>query len=182
MNLSKALLLFVLLLVAAVVAACGDDSEEATPATPTATAEEIPLASPTADAEEDVREAVFRWQFENNASGLQQAAQVYFLALGSGDQYDDPSTELLERFAENDPPVRPVSLSTADPGAGVVDVETGDIGLIFRIATISWTSDTAADVTGGYYEAGLSASGNTYTVEFVDGEWTVVDDVMHWIS
>jgi len=32
------------------------------------------------------------------------------------------------------------------------------------------------------YEAGLSASGNTYTVKKIKGKWKVTNDKMHWIS
>lgn len=34
---------------------------------------------------DDIREAVFRWQFDHNASGQQAAAQVYFLEVGKKD-------------------------------------------------------------------------------------------------
>jgi hypothetical protein len=38
-------------------------------------------------------------------------------------------------------------------------------------------------VTGGYFEAGLSASGNTYTLgRQRDGSWLVTSDQMQWIS
>lgn len=54
--------------------------------------------------------------------------------------------------------------------------------LIFRVTSIKWKSDTEVDVSGGYYEAGLSASGNTYTVKKEKGKWKVTNDKMHWIS
>jgi hypothetical protein len=31
---------------------------------------------------DDIREAVFRWQFDHNGSGQQTNAQVYFLEIG----------------------------------------------------------------------------------------------------
>lgn len=37
-------------------------------------------------------------------------------------------------------------------------------------------------MNGGYSEANLSASGNTYLVKWRDGKWKVVKDVMNWVS
>ncbi|HCS54942.1 MAG TPA: hypothetical protein DIW81_25710, partial [Planctomycetaceae bacterium] len=86
------------------------------------------------------------------------------------------------RFAEHKSPVRKVSACTADSGKGVLDKKTGERGLIFRVTSIEWKSDTEVDVKGGYYEGGLNASGNTYTVKKENGKWKVTNDKMHWIS
>jgi hypothetical protein len=129
--------------------------------------------------EDDVREAVFRWQFEHNASGQQKKAKAYYLQIG---EKGDPSDALMKRFAEHKPPVRKVSACTADAGKGVLDKKTGERGLIFRVTSIEWKSDTEVDVKGGYYEGGLSASGNTYTVKKENGKWKMTNDKMHWIS
>jgi hypothetical protein len=129
---------------------------------------------------DDIREAVFRWQFDHNASGQQTNAQVYFLEVG--EKSGDPTEEFMKRFADHKPPVRKVSACTADAGKGVLDRKTGEKGLIFRVTNIKWKSDTEVDVSGGYHEAGLSASGNTYTVKKKKGKWKVTNDKMHWIS
>ena len=47
---------------------------------------------------------------------------------------------------------------------------------------MKYTDKDHATVNGGYFEAGLSASGNVYTVERLKGVWTVVKDEMTWIS
>jgi hypothetical protein len=65
---------------------------------------------------------------------------------------------------------------------GVVDKDTGKSGLIFSVGAIKWISDTEAEVSGGYYEAGLSSSGNVYFVKRRDGKWVVTGDKMLWIS
>jgi hypothetical protein len=39
-----------------------------------------------------------------------------------------------------------------------------------------------AVVEGGYYEAGLSSSGNTYHLKMVSGVWRVVQNQLNWIS
>jgi hypothetical protein len=129
---------------------------------------------------DDIREAVFRWQFDHNASGQQKKAQVYFLAIG--EKGDDLTDEFMKRFADHKPPVRKVSACSSDAGKGVRDKKTGETGLIFRIRKIEWKSDTQVEVKGGYYEGGLSASGNTYTVKKENGKWKVTNDKMDWIS
>jgi len=129
--------------------------------------------------EDDIREAVFRWQFEHNASGQQQKAEAYFLQVG---EKGDPSDAFMERFAKHKPPVRKGSACTADMAKGVLDKNTGEKGLIFRVTSIDWKSDSEVNVKGGYYEAGLSASANTYTVKKEKGKWRVTNDKMDWIS
>jgi hypothetical protein len=130
--------------------------------------------------EDDIREAVFRWQFDHNVSGQQKKAKVYFLSVG--DNYGDPSDEFIKRFADNKPPVRKRSECTADAGKGVLDKKTGGQGLIFNVTRIQWKSDTEVEVEGGYYEAGLSASGNTYTLKKDKGKWQVTKDKLDEIS
>lgn len=114
----------------------------------------------------DIAEAVFRYQFTNNASGQQQKAATYFLLLFGG----NPDADFLNRFSGNLPPVK----AGADFIIGT--------GLQFEVARIKRISDSVVEVEGGYYETGLSASGNTYRVEHIDGKWTVTRNQMNWIS
>ena len=136
---------------------------------------------------DDIREAVFSYQISHNASGQQHSAQVYFLALYvPGDSlrqghYVDPSDNLMARFRGNAPPVKKYS-DCVESINGVFDVFTGAAGLLFRIESIREINTNEAEVTGGYFEAGLSASGNIYTVKRIADRWTVVRDVMLWIS
>lgn len=129
--------------------------------------------------EDDVREAVFLFQFDHNASGLQQNAKVYFLSLGGGDR--DPSDEFMERFRGLKPPVKKVSECTASV-TGVKDKETGEHGLIFRVTSIKWVSDSEVEVEGGYHEASESASGNTYLLLREGERWFVKEHRMNWIK
>lgn len=123
-------------------------------------------------------EAVLRYQFDHNASGSQRNVDFFFLMLDRS----DPPEELLERFKGNSPRVLPASLAEAPAGEGVRHKGLGGSGLIFDITRIAWLDANTADVDGGYYEAGLSASGNTYRVERRDGKWVVTKNEMHWIS
>jgi hypothetical protein len=121
--------------------------------------------------EDDIREAVFRYQFDHNASGQQRNAQVYCLAVG--DKQGDPSEQLIKRFGDHTPPVRKMSECSTSPVKGVVEKRTGKRGLVFRVTNIRWISELEVEVAGGYYEAGLSSSGNTYTVTKPHGRWEV---------
>ena len=133
---------------------------------------------------DDIREATFRYQFVKNASGQQQSAQVYFLSvIAPGKKVaEDPSDEFMKRFAGQKPRVAKHSESKSSMDEGVRDRKTGERGLSFHVGEVRWKSDTAVEVDGGYYEAGLSASGNTYFLRKKKGKWVVERDVMHWIS
>ncbi len=52
----------------------------------------------TAANEDDIREAVFRYQFAHNASAQQQGAKVYFLSLAED---KDPSDRFMLRFKDH---------------------------------------------------------------------------------
>ncbi len=130
--------------------------------------------------EDAIREAVFRWQFDNNASGLQRTAKVYCLRVAEND--GDPSDEFIGRFAGNKPPVRKASECSTDMREGALDKKTGEKGLVFSVGRITWKSDAEVEVAGGYWEGGLSASGNTYTLKKENGQWKVTSDKMSWIS
>ena len=94
--------------------------------------------------EDEIREVVFRHQFDHNDSYQQKRAKVYFLSVsGKG---ADPSDLLLKTFADYRPPVRKVSACTVDSRGRVVDKQTGELGVIFKIANIRWVSDAEVEV------------------------------------
>jgi hypothetical protein len=134
-----------------------------------------------AEKEQNIREAVFRYMFDHNASGQQKRAGVYCLSLSYLDPVD-PTDEFMKRFSGHKPPVRKISECILHSFEGVTDKLTGKAGLIFRVTEIRWISADEVEVTGGYYEAGLSASGNTYRVAKQQGKWKVIEDKMNWIS
>jgi hypothetical protein len=63
-----------------------------------------------------------------------------------------------------------------------LDKKTGEQGLLFHITSIKCKSDAQVEVEGGYYEAGLSASGNIYTLKNERGKWKVTNDKLVEIS
>ncbi len=139
--------------------------------------------------EEDIREAVFRYQFQHIGSYPQRKVKVYFLSLASsspkcGESDKDPSDRFMGRFRDKLPRVKKVSECTAgiDIKEGVRDKGTGEPGLILRAGSIKWTNDREVEVRGGYHEHGLSASGNTYRVVREGNRWIVKKDTMNWVS
>jgi hypothetical protein len=127
------------------------------------------MASQPKDEEQenlDICEAVFRYQFKHNASFAQQNADAYFIMIFK----QDPSDKFLARFTGNTPPVRKGSAFAIGRG------------LIFSIGSINRIDENTAQVYGGIYEAGLSSSGNLYTVVRKSGKWVVAKDEMQWIS
>ena len=131
----------------------------------------------TAAEQDDIREAVFRYQFQHNASGQQQSANAYFLSFGKDKEPDDV---FIARFKDHKPPVKKRSQSKGQ--FEVIDKDTGERGLIFNVVTIKVIDANKVEVDGGYYEAGLSSSGNVYTVERKEDKWVVTKDRMLWIS
>lgn len=114
----------------------------------------------------DIAETTFRYQFKNNASGQKEEASAYFLSLFG----KDPTPEFLKRFAGHKPPVR----NGSEFGIGK--------GLKFSVMGIKWVTQDKVEVSGGYYEAGLSSSENTYVLEKKNDMWTVTKNTMHEIS
>jgi hypothetical protein len=165
--------LFIAVLLILTVSGCGDSST-------------APKVTQSSD-DNDIREAVYRHQFLHNASGQQQQAAVYFLAVCSlidstqGWRTADPSPELMLRFAGHTPPVKPWSACRSVCG-DVLDTLTLARGLLFRTEAIRRITADSVEVDGGYYEGNLSASGNRYTLRRSSGIWIVVKDRMLWIS
>lgn len=125
----------------------------------------------------------------NNASGQRSRADVYCLKRemtgGGGSATFDPPSSLLRRFAGQPVPVRPASqcrIGDDSEGGRVYDVATGRTGLMLTIGQIDCPLIGACTVAGGYYEANLSSSGNSYKVQMQDGRWVVAEDQMQWIS
>jgi hypothetical protein len=123
-------------------------------------------ARPSED--DDVREAVFRYQFRNTGINL----AYHFIAVDD----KSPSDAFVKRFKDDDPPVRPISESRIEkkPIRTVVSKKDGQNGIIFRVGHIKWVSDAKADVNGNF-ECGDNCTGVTGVYHAVkqDGHWTV---------
>jgi hypothetical protein len=131
----------------------------------------------TSTEAEDIREAVFSYQFGHNGSSLQFSAKVFYLTVGDR---EDPTDALITRFKGHTPPVKKLSLWTWRSEA--IDKASAGRWLIFTASTIKRLTRNKVIVDGGYYEGVLSSSGNIYTVERIRGKWVVTRDQMLWIS
>jgi len=136
----------------------------------------LPITQKLATQEVDLLETLFRYQIEHNTSGVPRAGsnQRVYVSLG---EHTDPPQEILARFRNHVPGVDPVSVA-------------GDIGptpavgdrIVFRATHIRWIDNDTVEIEGGYYCGGLCGSGNTYRAQRKAGTWTVVSDIMHWVS
>jgi len=122
---------------------------------------EVPL-----DEVLDIAETTFRYQFENNVSGQKQKAPAYFISLFRG----NPTPEFLKRFAGHKPSVHKRSKFKIGKG------------LKFYVSSVKQVAKDKVEVYGGYYEGGLSATGNTYVLEKKNGKWTVTKKTRRWIA
>jgi hypothetical protein len=120
-------------------------------------------------AQDEILEAVFRYQFQHNASAIQGKADRYCLTLP---QDKNPSEEFLRRFAEVQPSV--VSADQCRKKAGR--------DLFFRVQNLDWRSDEEVWVRGGYWEGNLSSSLELYRVLRKNGRWIVEGSRMEAIS
>ncbi len=149
-------------------------------------------AAPTAARADDVREAVFRTLFVH-AHALMPEAKVYKLEKDGhhppewGNVSDfNPSIGLLQRFADNVPPVIPVSQSGggASPEGVWRENKNHAHGALVQIVSLHWMSDTSVeaetDVEGETYtDKGLPwvALSLPYRVTWDNEKWIVQEDV-----
>jgi hypothetical protein len=121
-----------------------------------------PVPSPEAQmaAASEIAEVVFRYQFQHNASTLQQGAERFCLLLPDE---RSPDEAFLRRFDGNSPAV--VAGSRCERKAA------GD--LFFRIQRLDWQGDDEVWVRGGYSEGTLRSSVESYRVLRRNGRWTV---------
>jgi hypothetical protein len=126
---------------------------------------------------DDIREAVFRYQFDH-ITPAERDAKLY--VLGVGESCSDPSDEFLKRFAGHQPPVKKASASDWFPDKGRVDKETGGKALMFCAANIAWISDTDVEVSGAHYSAMAGVLDDYFTVKREDGKWKVTEVNNKW--
>jgi len=132
----------------------------------------------------DRLEALYRYQMAKNASGQQQNAGVYCLALG-GSQGGDPPAALFALFGQSAAPVVPRSRCTVAPDSegNVVRLTSGGRdGLILYVSSMTCAAPDSCTAEGGYYEANLSASSNTYQLARSGGRWVVTGNRLNAIS
>ena len=129
-----------------------------------------PQNAPAANAqtEEDVREAVFRYQFKS----LDLRVAFFFISVDG----KNPSAAFLDRFRDHDPVVRVASDAKFEkkPIQNYVEKHTEKQGIMFRQEAIRWVSDTQADVQGSVECGDLcNPATGVYHVARTGNQWTV---------
>jgi hypothetical protein len=133
------------------------------------------------DAEDDIREAVFRYQFDHDAIQQKPHTKVYFISF---ENRKDPDDKFLKRFAGNIPNVKKESQAVASNNGtgGVIDKESGGLGIIFRITQLKWVNENEVEVEASFHVAMLFAGGCKYLVMRQDKKWVVKWCVSKWES
>lgn len=126
--------------------------------------------------EDDIREAVFRYQMRCFA---QEKPDVFFLSVTTFGFDRSPSSSFLRRFKS---PISAFSECTQVGAETVRRAGTFEEGLILRVGRVKWLSASETEVAGGYYQNGTSASGNVYRLAKQQERWVVVGDKLIWIS
>jgi len=121
--------------------------------------------SSRAKAEDDIRDAVFRYQIHH------YKADVYFLAISDR----DPSSSFMTRFKGCKPPVKKQSESKLDPGRGIKDRRTGARGVVLHSEAVKWLNKNTVEVTGDYFQNMRAGSGWIFRVALKNGRWVVTE-------
>jgi hypothetical protein len=146
--------------------AIGGCAQNAAPSDP---AQAAAQSTSRAAAEDDIAEAVFRYQFDHNASAIQKRAEKYCLSL-PGEKM--PGVDFLKRFEANRPPA--VAADHCERKSGK--------NLFFRVQKLDWRKDDEVWVRGGYWEGNLSSSIEMFRVVNENGKWVVKGARMEAIS
>jgi hypothetical protein len=155
--------LFLWLLPVFLLASCSQNSS------PSDSASGSTISASRTAAEPDIYEAVFRYQFDHNASAIQKRAEKYCLSL-PGEQI--PGAPFFQRFGDHHPPV--VAADRCERKSGQ--------SLFFRIQHLDWRKDNEVWVRGGYWEGRLSSSTELFRVVHENGKWIVKGARMEAIS
>jgi hypothetical protein len=132
--------------------------------------------------EENVKEVVFRLQIEHG-----RVDDIYYLSFTSIDSKtnklidSDPSGEFIHRFNGLPQKVKPVSQCDLIDFF-VKDKITGEKGIILRIRSVSWLSETEALIESSSYRGPLDAGGINYKVQFQNNKWKIVSSEAMWVS
>lgn len=121
-------------------------------------------------AEDDIREAVFRYQMHHYKS------DVYFLAINNR----DPSNNFMARFKGCKRPVRKRSESKFESaGPSTRDKKTGAKGVILESWDLKWLNNSV-EVYGAEMWIPRCGSGFKFSVALKDRRWVVTD--AKWVA
>jgi len=127
-----------------------------------------------------IQQTVLRYQFEHNAAANKYA--IFCIAISKGETTSDAPAKLIQGLNDATHKVVKSSDCNAHMDNGVTERSSGKPALMLNVGKVNWLAKDEAVVEGGYYEAGLSSSGNTYHLKKISGVWRVVQNQLNWIS
>jgi hypothetical protein len=133
-----------------------------------------------ADEELRIQQSVLRYQFGHNAAANRY--HIFCIAISEGETESDAPKELIRDLNDASHKVVKHSDCNAHIDNGVTERSSGKPALMLNVGKVNWLAKDEVVVEGGYYENGLSSSGNTYHVKRVSGVWQVVQNQLNWIS
>jgi len=124
--------------------------------------------APRAEQEDNIREAVFRYQFKN----FDLLVAYHFISVYG----KNPQASMLQRFHGEQPPVLPLSDSEKikKPMKLIQNRNDYKQGALFNQGQIKWISDTRADVDGGF-ECGdiCDEASGVYHASRQENKWVI---------
>lgn len=156
-----------------------------------------PEAATRAASEEDIREAVLRYQMEDwirtvdkdeaeakNPADKEAAQHYNFKIFFIETNGMDPTDDFMKRFHGIPRILKKSSYSEVAKvmRMPIVDKETQERGIIFSADGIRWLGKNRVKVDGGYHCDGLCGADYTFDVRFEKGRWVVTKARMNWIS
>jgi hypothetical protein len=120
------------------------------------------------DQEDNIREAVFRYQFKS----FDLLVAYHFISVNG----KNPSAAMLQRFHGEQPPVLPVSEAEKikKPMKLIQNRNDYKQGVLFNQGQVKWISDTKVDVDGGFECGDICDEGSgVYHTTRQENKWVV---------
>jgi hypothetical protein len=117
-----------------------------------------------AKAPDDIREAVFRYQF---AQFQRTGEHIFFLTISG----EDPSDEFMKRFGADTASVR--KGSEINPRVRVVEKKTGARAVGCAVGAIKWTGDKTVELPASYRVGTQSAALYNFGLKWEQGNWKI---------
>jgi hypothetical protein len=131
-------------------------------------------ALPNSAEEQDVVEAVFRYELRQHSPG--KTWKVFYLAIGL-ENPSAPAAEFMTRFREQQPLVKRFVGSEYSSEQMVKEH-----GLVLGIGGVKWKSATEAEVEGYRFVVPGEAQGFRFEVKREEGEWVVKSSTGTWVA
>jgi len=141
---------------------------------------EVGLAQDNTDKTvEDVREAIFRFQFNRIGTKSDKLVRVYFLTIGESPQ--DPDETFISRFSDLKSSVRKASMalcSTNGTHIACRDRATGETGFLFWVGPVRVHSPFASAEGNFWLGTQAERMPRKYFLRFTNGRWTVQQEAL----